>query len=74
MTEEDSVDKLARVLTNLQDLTTEDKPVSRHALNIQVETLREVQNQMMTQLRLHDAQIASLQELIGLLSEHNNRS
>lgn len=71
MPDEESVSKLSRVLTNLQEISTDDRPVSRQALNIQVETLREVQSQMMTQLRLHDAQIAALQELIGMLSGGN---
>lgn len=62
-------ERLSEVLTNLQDLSAErDITQTRKSLVDQIDVLRSVQDQMQTQLRLHDAQIASLREVIALLS------
>jgi hypothetical protein len=65
----DSVDRLSEVLTNLQDLNEQSDLELRVTLNDQVDVLRQVQKQMQMQLRLHDAQIAALREIITLLSD-----
>lgn len=59
------VEKLSQVLSDLQELS-DSGSVSR-----QIDVLREVQSQMQTQLKLHDAQIAALREVIELLSGRN---
>jgi chromosome segregation ATPase len=64
------VDKLSEVLTNLQDMQDENESHSgsRPILAAQLNLLREVQEQMQAQLKLHDAQIAQLREVIAILS------
>lgn len=70
MGSDDPIDKLAEVLTALQhvDGVEADQSTSR-----QLEILRDVQTQMVAQLRLHDAQIAALREVIDLLSRRSKR-
>lgn len=59
------VERLSEVLVSLQDLAEGE---SVGSVAGQVVILREVQAQMQLQLRLHDAQIAALREVIDLLS------
>lgn len=59
-------ERLSRVLTSLQDLA--DEGSASVSLSGQVEVLREVQAQMVLQLKVHDAQIAALREIIELLT------
>lgn len=70
MNGDEPVEKLSEVLTSLQDLGREGL-VPKQTMDRQVRTLLEVQDQMLMQLRLHDAQIASLREVIALLSDQN---
>jgi len=67
------VDRLSEVLTNLQDLNGQSEIDMRATFKDQVDVLRQVQEQMQIQLRLHDAQIAALREIITLLSDKPKR-
>lgn len=69
MGSDEPVEQLSELLTSLQDLNCDEVPVPKQALNHRVESLLAVQEQMMLQLRLHDAQIAALREVIALLSD-----
>lgn len=66
MGEKPPVEKLSDVLSDLQGLQQSGRPLP--PMDHQIETLRGVQEQMLAQLRLHDAQIAALREVIALLS------
>lgn len=66
MTESESVEALSEVLSNLQDMADAGGPASVHR---QIDVLRAVQTQMKTQLKIHDAQIAALREVIDLLKK-----
>lgn len=68
MTDE-PVEKLSEVLTHLQGMKDGEAVGERDR---EIEILRQVQAQMQMQLRLHDAQIAALHELIELLMTRNN--
>lgn len=72
---DEPADRLSEVLSSLQDMQDADAVAdgvgvgrSRLVFGEQVRVLREVQEQMQLQLRLHDAQIAALREVIALLT------
>ena len=67
MTDE-PVEKLSEVLGHLRDLKAEGA-ISKDR---EMEILVAVQKQMQLQLKLHDAQIAALHELIQLLMSRNH--
>lgn len=66
MTSNEPIERLSEVLANLQDLAAVD---TNSSVMGQIEILRGVQAQMKLQLKLHDAQIAALREVIDLLSQ-----
>lgn len=62
------VDKLSEVLHNLHELNAETSSAAvRRSMDEQIKILTSVQDQMQTQLRLHDAQIAALREVIAMM-------
>jgi len=68
VSDEESVERLSEVLTNLRDLSDEGRGLGGAAVLDQVDVLRDVQEKMQLQLKAHDAQIAALREVILMLS------